>query len=460
MSCTKVDRTTQYETEKSVRTALEAMQKLQKNGGWAMAWTTDGSATFGEWLLRKDDIITIQPPGTPAIGSVFLKAFEVLEDSSYLQTAIQAGDALLQGQFSHGGFPQEFYPGRFSQDTSWFQHYDSSGGAWFPPNIEGADIYINENGSGTFDDRTTQSAALFLLDLGQKTDLSRFKDAARKAAKFMLDAQYPNGGWPQKYPLQENYTRFITLNDAAMPSVMSTLFTFSEVLGDSTYYEAGIRGAYYLLDIQKKHKETGWAQQYTLDGEPVGARPWEPAALSAAETVDVTDFLIEVYIATGDKKYLKSGMAAIEWLNEIRLPNGNWARFYNPHTNQPVYMGGAGNTTSDLDEALKYHSGYSWQGDYLDSDLMKRYEVLIEGSAEDRFKLYATYEQKSDENLSHKIQMILSEQKQNGLWTKQMSGETLDFYHLKFGQQKETPTIIDSQDFVDNVGLMLEFIES
>lgn len=446
--------------KEAAKEALHAMEKLQKNGGWAMAWATDGSATYGEWLLREDDIITIQPPGTPAIGSVFLKAFEVFGDSSYLQTAIHAGDALLQGQFSHGGFPQEFYAGRFSQNPEWFHSYDSSGSAWYPPDIEGADIYIDEDGSGTFDDGTTQSAALFLLELGQKTKLSRYNDAAKKAAGFMLKAQYPNGGWPQKYPLQENYTRFITLNDEAMPRVMSSLFTFSEVWGDSIYYKAAIRGADYLINIQTKHKKRGWAQQYTLDGEPVGARPWEPAALSAAETVGVAEFLIEVYLATGDKKYLESGMVAIEWLNKIRLSNEKWARFYDPETNKEVYMGGDGNITSDLDEALRYHSGYSWQGDYLDSAFIDQFHLLLEGNVEDRFEIYADSKKESEDDIFQKISTVLSEQKQKGLWTKQMSGEALDFYQIKFGHQKEIPEIIDAEDFVNNVNLILKFLES
>ena len=57
----------------SLRQALDYMLTLQRNGGWAMSWAADGSAAFGEHRLRRDEIITVQPPATPGIGGVFLR---------------------------------------------------------------------------------------------------------------------------------------------------------------------------------------------------------------------------------------------------------------------------------------------------------------------------------------------------------------------------------------------------
>ncbi len=90
-------------------------------------------------------------------------------------------------------------------------------------------------------------------------------------------------------------------------------------------------------------------------------------------------------------------------------------------------MGGDGKITSNLDEALRYHSGYSWQGDYLGTASIDRYELLFKGSVKDRFELYADSKRKSEDYVSGKICTVLSEQKQNGLWTERMSGEALDF---------------------------------
>ncbi|MGL1604095.1 pectate lyase, partial [Vibrio parahaemolyticus] len=46
-------------------------------------------------------------------------------------------------------------------------------------------------------------------------------------------AQYPNGGWPQYYPLQENYSRHITFNDDAMSGVM---FLLKDVIDGEPQY--------------------------------------------------------------------------------------------------------------------------------------------------------------------------------------------------------------------------------
>ena len=40
---------------------------------------------------------------------------------------------------------------------------------------------------------------------------------------FLLEAQYPNGGWPMIYPLRKGYYSHITFNDGAMIGVMNVL---------------------------------------------------------------------------------------------------------------------------------------------------------------------------------------------------------------------------------------------
>ena len=41
--------------------------------------------------------------------------------------------------------------------------------------------------------------------------------------KFIFAAQYPNGGWPQVYPLEGKYHDDITFNDDAMTHVLELL---------------------------------------------------------------------------------------------------------------------------------------------------------------------------------------------------------------------------------------------
>ena len=47
--------------------------------------------------------------------------------------------------------------------------------------------------------------------------------AALKAIDFLLAAQYPNGGWPQFWPLKKGYYTHITFNDDAMVGVLTVL---------------------------------------------------------------------------------------------------------------------------------------------------------------------------------------------------------------------------------------------
>ena len=164
-----------------------------------MSWAADGSAAFGEHRLRRDEIITVQPPATPGIGGVFLRAGVLLQDERYLAAARAAGDALIGGQLESGGFPHDFYPAERLETR------------------------------GTFDDEVTQGATVFLLELWQHLEEPRFKEAAQRAADFMLKSQYPNGGFPQAYPLREgHFSSYITLNDQAMMDVIRTLLVCAE----------------------------------------------------------------------------------------------------------------------------------------------------------------------------------------------------------------------------------------
>lgn len=459
VTCSQKDISPRKKITEAAHKGLNAIEHFQRNGGWAMAWTQDKSATFGEWLLREDDIITVQPPATPGIGSVFLKAFKVLNDSVYLQKAVAAGDALRSGQLDNGGFTHEFYPDKKKQDSTWFQHYGPNGEAWFPPNVEGSDIFLRSQ-AGTFDDATTQFSIQFFLRLWQTTGMERFKKAAEKGAAFMLDAQYSNGGWPQEYPLQDDYTRFITLNDNAMMDVMRTLFMCSKVMSDSNYFYAALRGANCLLKLQGGSKQEGWAQQYTREGKPASARPWEPAALSGSESVEVIKLLKMIYLLTGNRKYLEAGQRAIDWLKDSRLENGKWARFYEIGTNKPVYGGPNDKITYNLDVALHLHPGYSWTGNYLKPSLIEEYNKLLNAPVDKRKMIEKKMApQESLEDTREEALAAASSLNEQGFWTSKMKGERLEFYQKKFGKNSEPPKLIDSGDFTDNMNSLLHYLE-
>ena len=68
----------------------------------------------------------------------------------------------------------------------------------------------------TFDNRTTYSHIACLSKIFYMHGDERYKQAALKGLDFILTSQFANGGWPQYFPLQKNYSRYITYNDDAI----------------------------------------------------------------------------------------------------------------------------------------------------------------------------------------------------------------------------------------------------
>ena len=75
-------------------------------------------------------------------------------------------------------------------------------------------------------------------------DCARIKDI-KNNIEFILTAQYANGGWPQFYPLQKNYSRYITFNDDAMAGIMFLLKDIIELQKESEQFS-------YILKEEKK----------------------------------------------------------------------------------------------------------------------------------------------------------------------------------------------------------------
>ncbi len=106
--------------------ALAAMQKstaymrsIATEGGYLWRYSTDLKQRAGENAATPTQI-WIQPPGTPAVGLAFLRAFEATGDALYLEAAKAAADALAVGQLASGGWDYliDFDPKR---STSWYR---------------------------------------------------------------------------------------------------------------------------------------------------------------------------------------------------------------------------------------------------------------------------------------------------------------------------------------------------
>ncbi len=317
--------------------------KLAVNGGYVYHWTLDLSTRWGEGKASPTQI-WVQPPGTPAVGMAFLKAYEATGDTQFLNAAGKAAEALCYGQLKSGGWQNMI---DFDQKGKVYQYRNGKGGG---------------KNYSTFDDGQTQSALKFLI-LTDKAYEFRNKiihEAVIYSLDGVLGAQFENGGFPQVWtgPVQKervvkaqypdydwrtegrikNYWDMYTLNDNVCGYLTETLISAYEVYKDEKYKKAVEKLGDFLILAQMPAPQQGWAQQYNYDMIPVWARKFEPPGIAGDETQEAISTLLDIYRFTGKEKYLKPIPPALDYLEKSLLPDGQLARFYELKTNKPLYM--------------------------------------------------------------------------------------------------------------------------
>ena len=76
---------------------------------------------------------------------------------------------------------------------------------------------------GTFDNNATIREMRVLGRIAAAQKYAPARAGFLRGLEYILEAQYPNGGWPQVYPLEGGYHDNITFNDGAMINVMRFL---------------------------------------------------------------------------------------------------------------------------------------------------------------------------------------------------------------------------------------------
>jgi PelA/Pel-15E family pectate lyase len=202
---------------------------------------------------------------------------------------------------------------------------------------------------GTIDNDATTTELQFLARVQAALpgeEGAPYRAAALKGIQYLLDAQYPNGGWPQVYPLQGGYHDAITYNDDAMAAAVGVLARAAAREGDFAFVPESLaalarasvaRGIAVILASQVTidGKRTAWCQQHdALTLAPVGARNFEPAALTSAESVH----LLQLLKLEHQPAAVSAGVA---WLRSVALPapggGKRWARMYDIATMKPVF---------------------------------------------------------------------------------------------------------------------------
>jgi hypothetical protein len=126
-----------------------------------------------------------------------------------------------------------------------------------------------------------------------------------------------------------------------MSNTISLLLDAYEQLGDERYLEAARRGGDFFMVSQGPEDQAGWAEQYDMNLQPCWGRTHEPPSFMPRQTVNTLYSLAQLYLFTGDRRYLRPFPAALDWLSESGLRSTNngsveFARLYEPGTNLPI----------------------------------------------------------------------------------------------------------------------------
>ena len=267
------DRPLREQAEEALRRATHYIRtKVATEGGYLWRYSEDLARREGEEAATAT-MVWVQPPGTPTVGMVFLEASEATGDATYRDAARDVAHALVRGQLRSGGWGYQI---EFDPEKRTRYAYRTQ-----PAAASDAKRAMNVT---TLDDDTTQSALRLLMRVDRALD---FKDAAiHEAALFALDsllqAQYPNGAWPQRFdhfpdrsafPVMRagypeswsrvwpnvHYSSHYTLNDNSLADAIEVMIEATKVYGDAKYKAAAEKGGGFLLLAQLPEPQPAWA---------------------------------------------------------------------------------------------------------------------------------------------------------------------------------------------------------
>ncbi|MDF1751341.1 MAG: pectate lyase [Verrucomicrobiales bacterium] len=336
----------------------------------------------------------IQPPGTPFVGEVLVNAYRACGESFLLDAAREVAEALHETQLESGGW-RDSIEMENGEKLYRYRLGDAS------PSVK------NES---TLDDNKTQACVRFLMRLDEVTEFSdvALKDTIDYAITKLIANQFPNGAWPQQfqdppkaadfpvikasYPEtwsrtfpKVNYKTFYTLNDGTISDTLSVMLEAYRIYGDSKYLDSAKRAGDFFILAQMPDPQPAWAQQYNAEMHPVWARKFEPPAITGGESQTAILSLMQLYRVSGDSKYLEPVPKAVRYLKQSEREDGQLARFYELHTNRPLYFTKKYDLTyDDSDTPTHYSFVVSSKADRLE----KSYQKLKDTPRE---KLNGTY---------------------------------------------------------------------
>jgi PelA/Pel-15E family pectate lyase len=247
---------------------------------------------------------------------------------------------------------------------------------------------------GTIDNDATTTQMNFLAKVvaaAGTADVAVYRAAFLRGMDYLFAAQFPNGGWPQVWPMEGGYHDAITYNDDAMAQVVELMHHVADGKDEFSFAPKNIRklaeasfarGIQCILasQIVANGTLTVWPQQDdALTLKPVSGRNYEPPAQCAPESAALLLLLMNdlPHPTAAEQRSIR---AAAAWFKKAAIygqrwqrwpePSGLiptpgagpiWARYYQSGTDIPVF-GDRDKSIHDNvnDLSRERRLGYSW----------------------------------------------------------------------------------------------------
>lgn len=250
----------------------------------------------------------------------------------------------------------------------------------------------------TYDNRNVYPQIEYLSAVYLQTGIEKYRTAAEKGFRYILNTEYPNGGW------RGWDADVITFNDDVMTGIMELLL---DVKYEDANYEwlqpelrkelmdAFVRGLKVILKCQVtiSGQKTAWCQQHDFSSYlPVQGRAYEHPSVTARESCDIISFLMR--IENPDSAIYHAIQSSVKWLNNAKIqgyrygnfpieerpyhettinfdrefvPDSNarsvWARYYDLQHGKPFLSLRNGEIVYDLNDiSFDRRVGYEWYG--------------------------------------------------------------------------------------------------
>ena len=184
-------------------------------------------------------------------------------------------------------------------------------------------------GDSTLEKGATVSILSYLADAVAENGSDDAQEVLKKGVSYLLSYQNPCGGWQMNPSDPKGFRGNVVFTDHATTDVLRLLRrvlsdeSLSEVkaaAGEDALKKAVEKGDSFILASQLTFDGvlSGWASQYTEDGKMTMGRTYERESVSAIETADIVDYLMDNY--TKDQENIKLAVdAATDWLANVKI---------------------------------------------------------------------------------------------------------------------------------------------